>query len=82
MRGSLVLSSDALVLNTDDVIVNPVEPEMRIATQLHRGAQGVAGAFLESFKALCGRRPEDGTWTYIDAAVVKERESHGCFCLG
>ena len=68
-------------LNPDEVIVNLVEPGMCKDSDLHREATGRAGVFLKVYKAITGRKPEDGAWTYVDAAVVKGRESHGCFCM-
>lgn len=68
-------------LNADEVIVNLVEPGMCKDSDLHREATGPAGVFLKVYKALTGRELEDGAWTYVDAAVVKGRDSHGCFCM-
>jgi NAD(P)-dependent dehydrogenase (short-subunit alcohol dehydrogenase family) len=68
-------------LNPDDTIVNLVEPGMCKGTSLHREVKGVTSVFFESYKNLIGRAPELGAWTYVDAAVVKGRESHGCFLM-
>lgn len=68
-------------LNGDDVIVNLVEPGMCKGSELHRDIGGGAGVFMSAYKSLTGRRVEDGAWMYIDAAVVKGKESHGCFCM-
>ncbi|KAJ9217534.1 hypothetical protein DTO166G4_716 [Paecilomyces variotii] len=68
-------------LNGDDVIVNLVEPGMCKETGLQRDAKGATALFLDTFKYLAGRKPEDGAWTYVDAAVVKGKESHGCFLM-
>ncbi|KAF3402133.1 Short chain dehydrogenase yanD [Talaromyces pinophilus] len=68
-------------LNPDEVIVNLVEPGMCKDSDLHREATGPTGVFLKVYKALTGRKPEDGARTYVDAAVVKGKESHGCFCM-
>jgi len=32
-------------------------------------------------KAVIGRTTEVGSTTYIDAAVVKGKESHGCYIM-
>jgi NAD(P)-dependent dehydrogenase (short-subunit alcohol dehydrogenase family) len=68
-------------LNPDDTIVNLVEPGMCKGSSLHRDVKGAASIFIESFKKLMGRAPELGAWTYVDAAVVKGAESHGCFLM-
>lgn len=81
MLGHLFFVRMLPYLNPDEVIVNLVEPGMCKGSELHREATGIAGAFLSSYKAMTGRRPEDGAWTYVDAAVVKGKESHGCFCM-
>lgn len=65
----------------DDVIVNLVEPGMCKGSDLHREATGAVGIFLSTYKAMTGRKPEDGAWMYVDAAVVKGKESHGSFCM-
>ncbi|OAA55936.1 NAD(P)-binding domain protein [Niveomyces insectorum RCEF 264] len=68
-------------LHADDVVVNLVEPGMCKGSSLHRDATGPASVFFHIMKGVCGRRPEDGAWTYVDAAVVKGKESHGCFLM-
>ncbi|KAK9365531.1 hypothetical protein V1509DRAFT_632923 [Lipomyces kononenkoae] len=81
MLGHLFFVRMLAYLNADDVIVNLVEPGMCKGSELHRGAKGGSAVFLHVFKALTGRKPQDGAWTYVDAAAVKGRESHGCFCM-
>ncbi|KAK9238878.1 hypothetical protein V1525DRAFT_455410 [Lipomyces kononenkoae] len=71
MLGHLFFVRMLEYLNADDVIVNLVEPGMCKGSELHRGAKGAAAVFLNVFKALTGRKPQDGPWTYVDAAVVK-----------
>jgi NAD(P)-dependent dehydrogenase (short-subunit alcohol dehydrogenase family) len=68
-------------LNSDDVIVNMVEPGMCKGSELHRDVKGGASIFLGIYKGLTGRKPENGAWAYVDASVVKGKESHGCFCM-
>jgi NAD(P)-dependent dehydrogenase (short-subunit alcohol dehydrogenase family) len=68
-------------LNADDVIVNLVEPGMIKGTNLHRDAKGAIEWVLAAWKGLLGRTLDDGAWTYVDAAVVKGKESHGCFIM-
>ncbi|OIW25244.1 putative short-chain dehydrogenase/reductase family protein [Coniochaeta ligniaria NRRL 30616] len=68
-------------LNADDVVVNLVEPGMVKGTGLHRDAKGLIGLVLAAWKGLWGRTLDDGAWMYVDAAVVKGKESHGCFVM-
>ncbi|KAB8237974.1 uncharacterized protein BDW43DRAFT_296960 [Aspergillus alliaceus] len=81
MLGHLFFVQMLEYLNSDDVIVNLAERGMRKGSELHRGARGFAAVFLNTVKALAGRRPENGVWAYVDAAVVKGNESHGCFLM-
>ncbi|KAK9427655.1 hypothetical protein V1505DRAFT_21256 [Lipomyces doorenjongii] len=56
-----------------DVIVNLVDPGLcRVAHRCQRRRGRLP---------LTGRKPQDEVWTYVDAAVVKGKESHGCFCM-
>lgn len=68
-------------LDADEVIVNLVEPGMVKGTELHRGNKGIIRLLLDAHVNLSGRRLEDGAWTYVDAVVVKGKESHGCFIM-
>ena len=81
MLGHLFFVRMLEYLNADDVIVNLVEPGMCKGSGLHRDISGGAGVFLDVYKSLTGRKSEDGAWTYVDAAVVKGKESHGSFCM-
>jgi NAD(P)-dependent dehydrogenase (short-subunit alcohol dehydrogenase family) len=62
-----------------DVVVNVVDPGYCKGSELHREADGLMDWILSGSKAITGRKPEDGAWTYVDAAVVKGPDSHGCF---
>lgn len=79
--GHLFFSKMFGYISPDDVIVNLVEPGMCKGSDLHRFATGAVAFFLETYKSITGRKPEDGAWMYVDAAVVKGRESHGSFCM-
>ncbi|KAH8896138.1 NAD(P)-binding protein [Thozetella sp. PMI_491] len=68
-------------LRPDDVIVNLVDPGFCKGTDLHRTAKGGLAFALSVMKTLTGRTMEAGAWTYVDAAVVKGKESHGCFVM-
>ncbi|OIW27677.1 putative short-chain dehydrogenase/reductase family protein [Coniochaeta ligniaria NRRL 30616] len=67
-------------IDPDDVVVNICDPGLCKGSRLQRDADGTLfGWVFGVVKALSGRTPEDGAWTYVDAAVCKGRESHGCF---
>lgn len=67
-------------LNPEETIVNLVDPGLCKGTGLFREANIVSGAAFWVMKALTARSTEDGAWTYVDAAIVKGKESHGCYC--
>jgi NAD(P)-dependent dehydrogenase (short-subunit alcohol dehydrogenase family) len=68
-------------LDPEETIVNLIEPGLCKGTGLFREANiALAGIFLVA-KALVGKSVEDGAWTYVDAAVVKGKESHGSFYI-
>jgi NAD(P)-dependent dehydrogenase (short-subunit alcohol dehydrogenase family) len=68
-------------VNADDVIVNLVDPGLVKGTELSRGASGVVGALIGGFKAVAARATDVGASTYLDATVVKGKDSHGCFIM-
>ncbi|KAB5566847.1 putative short-chain dehydrogenase/reductase family protein [Coniochaeta sp. 2T2.1] len=68
-------------LSPEEVVVNLVEPGMVKGTGLHRDAKGMVGWVLAAWKGFWGRTLDDGAWAYVDAAVVKGGESHGCFLM-
>lgn len=68
-------------IKADEVVVNMIEPGLVKGTGLHRDVTGTAGAIMSAMKAMTGRNLEQGAATYIDAAVVQGKESHGCFLI-
>lgn len=81
MIGHLFFTRMIPYLNADDVVVNLVGPGMCNGSDLHRDVKGAASIVLSTWKGIAGRTSEDGAWSYIDAAVVKGKESHGCFLM-
>ncbi|KAI8716462.1 hypothetical protein NCS52_00940100 [Fusarium sp. LHS14.1] len=65
----------------DDVVVNLVDPGFCKGTNLQRDIHGVAKAFLLGMKSMVGRPIDAGASTYIDAAVIKGKETHGSFLM-
>ena len=68
-------------VHADDVVVNVVDPGYCKGSQLHREATGIVGGIVSFSKTLTARPLEVGSSTYVDAAVLKGKESHGCFIL-
>ncbi|KAK3290971.1 uncharacterized protein B0H64DRAFT_411053 [Chaetomium fimeti] len=69
------------LVDPDLVIVNTVDPGMVKGTDIGRQLPLVAKAFVWVIFTLLARTLEQGAWTYLDAAVVKGRESHGGFLV-
>ncbi|OAP63907.1 hypothetical protein AYL99_03134 [Fonsecaea erecta] len=69
-------------VSADDVVVNLVDPGFVKGTKLARDAPGLLVAFQNIFAALTARSTRDGASTYLDACLLKGKESHGCFTMG
>ena len=63
----------------DDVVVNLVDPGFVKDTALGRHAPSYAKVILAAMKLVLARSVKVGAWTYIDAAAVKGKETHGSF---
>lgn len=68
-------------VSAEHVIINTVEPGFTTGTALHRDFTGAAHVAMVVIKKVMSRTPEQAAWTYVDAAVVKGKESHGGFLL-
>ncbi|KUJ15198.1 NAD(P)-binding protein [Mollisia scopiformis] len=68
-------------ISADDVVVNLVDPGLCKGSGLNREAQGVFGVVVAIGERLLGRNLEVGASTYVDAAILKGQESHGCFVM-
>jgi NAD(P)-dependent dehydrogenase (short-subunit alcohol dehydrogenase family) len=63
----------------NNVVVNLVDPGFVRATGLDRNAPGFVKVIVGAMRLVLGRTVKAGAWTYIDAAVVKGKETHGSF---
>ena len=81
LLGQLFFAKLADYIKADDVVVNIIEPGLIKGTGLHRDITGINGAIMAAFKAITARTLEEGAAVYIDAAIVKGKESHGCFLM-
>ncbi|RDW62816.1 putative short-chain dehydrogenase family protein [Coleophoma crateriformis] len=79
LLGHLFLVRLLKYLNPAEVIVNLIEPGLIKGTGLMQEAKGVIGAVFAVASYLVARSTSDGAWFFIDAAVVKGKESHGCY---
>ena len=66
-------------IEADNVIVNLVDPGLCKGSGLHRNVKGIVSGVMALMKSASGRTLAEGSSTYVDAAVVKGKESHGCF---
>jgi NAD(P)-dependent dehydrogenase (short-subunit alcohol dehydrogenase family) len=81
LLGHLFLWKLVDYVSADDVIVNLVDPGFCKGTQLHSDLNGPVRAIFGAMKALTGRSIKAGASTYLDATVVKGKESHGYFVM-
>jgi NAD(P)-dependent dehydrogenase (short-subunit alcohol dehydrogenase family) len=72
----------AELVDPDDVIVNVVNPGLCAGTSFGKDDNaGWVTKYVGPLVArLLGRSAKTGALTYIDAAVVKGKESHGSYC--
>ncbi|KIX03866.1 uncharacterized protein Z518_07419 [Rhinocladiella mackenziei CBS 650.93] len=79
LLGHLFMINLVDYISADHVVVNLVDPGLVKGTNLQRGGPLLLSAFFYRFKAVFGRTVPVGASTYIDAAVVKGKETHGCY---
>ncbi|KAL2167995.1 hypothetical protein VTG60DRAFT_530 [Thermothelomyces hinnuleus] len=65
----------------DELVVNLADPGFCKGSGLVREARGLSRAAVSAAGALFGRTLDDGAWTYLDAAVVQGKDSHGSFLV-
>ncbi|OTB07648.1 hypothetical protein M426DRAFT_242104 [Hypoxylon sp. CI-4A] len=68
-------------VSADDVIVNLVCPGYVKGTNLGREVSIFIKPLVALFSAAAARNVSDGASTYLDAALVKGKESHGSFIM-
>jgi NAD(P)-dependent dehydrogenase (short-subunit alcohol dehydrogenase family) len=68
-------------VNPKNVIVNLVDPGLCKGSGLFRNVTGIQSIIWAIVKSATGRTLEVGSSAYVDAAVVKGKETHGCFVM-
>lgn len=68
-------------VSADDVVVNLVCPGFVKGTGLSRDANILVKPIIGLFAAVAARNVVDGASTYLDAALIKGKESHGSFIM-
>jgi NAD(P)-dependent dehydrogenase (short-subunit alcohol dehydrogenase family) len=81
LLGQLFVDKLAQHVDPSDVIINCVDPGMTKGTGLMDKSSGVIKFVMSIVARLFGRSGEQAASTYIDAAVVKGKESHGSFLM-
>jgi NAD(P)-dependent dehydrogenase (short-subunit alcohol dehydrogenase family) len=64
-------------ISPNDVVVNIVDPALVKTTGKERSGSWVFRIQFGILRTVIGRSLSAGAWTYVDAAVIKGRESHG-----
>lgn len=75
--GQLFLWKLTDLISSDDVIINMVEPGFTKGTELQRDAPLAVKAFLALLKSVSARDVKLAVSTYLDAVIVKGKDSHG-----
>ncbi|KAG4216943.1 hypothetical protein PC116_g34576, partial [Phytophthora cactorum] len=68
-------------VSADDVIVNLVCPGFVKGTDLSRDVSIIIKPLQVLFSSIAARTVKDGASTYLDAALVKGKESHCSFVM-
>lgn len=81
LLGQLFVWNLTELVSADDVVVNLVEPGFIKGTELHRDRSVASRMFMSLLQAAAARTVKVGVSTYIDASIVKGKESHGCILM-
>ncbi|KAE9372499.1 putative short-chain dehydrogenase/reductase family protein [Stipitochalara longipes BDJ] len=68
-------------VSADDVVVNLIDPGMTKGTGLNRDVPRVVAVLAGPMISGISRSVKDGASAYLDATLVKGKESHGCFIM-
>ena len=82
LLGQIILWKLVDYVSSADVIVNMVDPGWIRGTGLARDLPAPIAVILKGVMAVSAKSVFDGAAAYIDAAVMRGSESHGCFIMG
>lgn len=68
-------------VSADDVVINLVDPGFVNGTSLSRELSPAVSVLMASWKYVAARSLKVGASTYVDAAVLKGKESHGSYIM-
>lgn len=77
LLGQLFLWKLTDLVSSDDVIINMVEPGYTKGTELQRDAPIAVKAAMSVLKTVSARDVKLAVSTYLDAVIVKGKDSHG-----
>ncbi|KAF7181000.1 hypothetical protein CNMCM7691_000129 [Aspergillus felis] len=81
LLGQLFLWTLTDLVSSDDVIINMVEPGFTKGTELQRDAPVAVKAALYLLQAVSARDVKLAVSTYLDAAIIKGKDSHGSILM-
>lgn len=81
LLGQLFLVELAAHVNSNNVIINMVDPGWTKGTGLARELPGPLVIVLKGVMAVAARPVDRGAATYVDALLGHGKESHGCFLM-
>ncbi|KAL1889750.1 hypothetical protein Sste5346_008738 [Sporothrix stenoceras] len=84
LLGQLFFTKLYACVDPDDVILNLVDPGLVKNTSLQRGPSEsslLLAVAIYVVTNIAGRSVKSGASSYVDAAVMKGKESHGCFIM-
>lgn len=69
------------LVSPNEVIINAVDPGLTAGSSLHQYLSKPERAIFSVLKVAMARPVEHAVWIYLDAAVVRGKESHGGFIV-
>jgi NAD(P)-dependent dehydrogenase (short-subunit alcohol dehydrogenase family) len=81
LMGYMFVYKLADYVSADDVIVNLVDPGMTRGSDFNRELPKIVRGLISPLLRAVARNISDGASTYLDATVIKGKESHMCFVM-
>ncbi|KAH8660056.1 putative short-chain dehydrogenase/reductase family protein [Xylariales sp. PMI_506] len=81
IMGHMFVSKLIDYVSSEDVIINLVDPGITRGTSFNRNTPRVLNALASPMMYTIARSVRDGASTYLDAVLVKGKESHGRFIM-
>ncbi|KAF4342077.1 WW domain protein [Fusarium beomiforme] len=81
LLGQLFIDKLAQQVDPNDVVINLVDPGLTKGTGLMDKGPWLMRTFMSTLSRLTGRTLEQGASAYVDAAILKGKESHGSYIM-